>query len=289
MSRLVPGDVATLQVERKAEYGFFLKDPDSGKTVLLHRNQIINDIEVGMEIDVFLYQDKDVRLTATMRIPEIRNGVYGWGEVVGYRKNLGVFVDIGVETDMLVSVDELPIMYNVWPKRGDRLYITLRLDKKGRLFAKLADEDKIYSISKPAPEHMYNRPVTGHIYKTKKVGSYLLTEEGYTCFIHESQRDKEPRLGQYVEGRVIDEKEDGSLNVSLLPFKQERMQEDSDIILQYLDIRGGAMPFWDKSSPEEILKHFEMSKGAFKRALGKLMKEDKIYQEDGWTYTSDRR
>ncbi|WP_050615244.1 CvfB family protein [Bacillus testis] len=289
MSRLVPGDVVTLQVERQAEYGFFLKDPESGKTVLLHRNQIIQDIEIGMEIEVFLYQDKDVRLTATMRIPEIRNGVYGWGEVAGYRKNLGVFVDIGVETDMLVSVDELPIMYNVWPKRGDRLYITLRTDKNGRLFGKLADEDTIYSISKPAPESMYNRPVKGYIYKTKKVGSYLFTEEGYICFIHESQREKEPRLGQYVEGRVIDEKEDGTLNVSLLPFKQEKMQGDSEIILQYLEIRGGAMPYGDKTDPDTIMKHFEMSKGAFKRALGKLMKEGKIYQEDGWTYTSDRR
>ena len=27
-----------------------------------------------------------------------------------------------------------------------------------------------------------------------------------------------------------------------------------------------------------------MSKAAFKRALGKLMKEEKVYQEEGWTY-----
>jgi hypothetical protein len=44
------------------------------------------------------------------------------------------------------------------------------------------------------------------------------------------------------------------------------------------------MPFWDKSSPEDIKERFNMSKAAFKRALGKLMKEEKIYQEEGWTY-----
>ena len=44
------------------------------------------------------------------------------------------------------------------------------------------------------------------------------------------------------------------------------------------------MPYWDKSMPEEIQERFHMSKAAFKRALGRLMKEGKIYQEEGWTY-----
>lgn len=52
--------------------------------------------------------------------------------------------------------------------------------------------------------------------------------------------------------------------------------------------RGGAMPYGDKTPPDDIKFHFGLSKGAFKRALGKLMKEEKIYQEDGWTYSSDR-
>ena len=43
------------------------------------------------------------------------------------------------------------------------------------------------------------------------------------------------------------------------------------------------MPFSDKSTPEEITEMFNMSKGAFKRALGSLMKTGKIKQEDGWT------
>jgi len=44
------------------------------------------------------------------------------------------------------------------------------------------------------------------------------------------------------------------------------------------------MPYWDKSLPEDIQERFQMSKAAFKRALGRLMKEGKIYQEEGWTY-----
>ncbi|MGN1402051.1 MAG: S1 RNA-binding domain-containing protein [Bacillus sp. (in: firmicutes)] len=287
MSKMIAGKTVTLRVDRRAEFGHFLTDYE--EEVLLHNNEKTRDVKIGDEVEVFLFHDKYGRLTATMNIPEIQLDVYGWGEVEGYRRNLGAFVNIGISKDMLVSLDELPLHSKVWPKKGDKLYITLVHDKSGRLFGKLANEDVIRSISKPAPAKIFNQTIKGYVYKTKKVGSFVISDEGYRCFIHENERGKEPRLGEYVEGRVIDVKEDGSLNLSFLPFKQDKMEEDSEIILQYMMIRGGAMPYSDKSSPEEIMEQFEMSKASFKRALGRLMKEGKIYQEDGWSYTSDRK
>ena len=94
----------------------------------------------------------------------------------------------------------------------------------------------------------------------------------------------EPRLGEKVEGRIIDIKEDGTINVSLLARKEEALDLDAERIYEYLLSRNGAMPFSDKSMPEEIQERFQLSKGAFKRALGKLLKEGQIYQEDNWTY-----
>lgn len=79
-------------------------------------------------------------------------------------------------------------------------------------------------------------------------------------------------------------KDDGTINISLLPRKEEGMEDDAAVIYAYMEERGGAMPFWDKSHPEDIKERFNMSKAAFKRALGKLMKEEKVYQEEGWTY-----
>ncbi|MBE3571292.1 MAG: hypothetical protein IMW92_14725, partial [Bacillales bacterium] len=108
--------------------------------------------------------------------------------------------------------------------------------------------------------------------------------EGFKGFIHESQREKEPRLGEKVEGRIIDVKVDGSINVSLLGRKQEKLDEDAERIFAFLQSRNGAMPYSDKSIPEDIMERFNLSKGAFKRALGRLMKDGKIYQEEGWTY-----
>ena len=78
----------------------------------------------------------------------------------------------------------------------------------------------------------------------------------------------EPRLGQDVQVRIIDVKDDGSLNASLLPRKHERLSDDAEKIFAYLQDVGGKMPFGDKSAPEEIQEMFDMSKAAFKRALG---------------------
>src|SRR5690606_31624765 len=133
----------------------------------------------------------------------------------------------------------------------------------------------------PAEPQVFNKNVKGTVYRLLLAGSFIITEEGYMGFIHESERREEPRLGQEVEGRIIDVKEDGTINVSLLPRTHEQIDDDANEIFEYLQGRGGSMPYWDKSLPEDIKRRFNMSKGAFKRALGKLMKENKIIQEDG--------
>ncbi len=90
-------------------------------------------------------------------------------------------------------------------------------------------------------------------------------------------------MGEEKSVRIIDVKDDGTLNGSLLPRKQERLADDSEEILRYLENAGGQMPFTDKSTPDEIMEMFGMSKAAFKRALGRLYKARRIVQEDGWT------
>ena len=43
---------------------------------------------------------------------------------------------------------------------------------------------------------------------------------------------------------------------------------------------GGRLPFTDKANPELIKKEFGLSKNAFKRAVGRLLKQDKITIKD---------
>src|SRR5699024_3556145 len=117
-----------------------------------------------------------------------------------------------------------------------------------------------------------NQVVSGPVYFTSKEGSVMLTEEKYRGFIHHTEREREPRLGEHVTGRIIEVKEDGTLNVSLLPLKHERIDDDAELILAYLNEHDGEMPFNDRSSPDDIRNTFQISKSAFKRALGRLMR-----------------
>ena len=157
------------------------------------------------------------------------------------------------------------------------------MNRNNRIYVRTATDPIIEEHSVKASRDSFNKTLHGFIYRTAKVGSWIYTAEGYKGFIHESQREVEPRLGEKVEGRVIDVKEDGTINVSLLPRKQEALDLDAERILSVLEGRG-AMPYWDKSMPEDIQEKFNMSKAAFKRALGRLMKDGKVYQEEGWTY-----
>lgn len=276
------GKVARLTVARKAPFGFFLTDGEAD--VLLHENENDQELTEGEEVDVFLYTDSRGRISATTLIPAITVGEYGWAVVSDVKDGVGIFLNIGIKKDMLLGEEDLPVKESVWPKEGDLLYITLRVNRNQRIYVKLATDPIIDEKRIKASRKDFNKNIQGHIYRTAKVGSWIYTAEGFKGFIHESQRNEEPRLGEKVDGRIIDVKEDGTINVSLIPRKQEALGEDAERIYAYLMSRNGAMPYSDRSMPEDIEERFHLSKGAFKRALGSLMKEGKVYQEEGWTY-----
>jgi uncharacterized protein len=276
------GQTTTLTVARIADFGYFLTDGE--EDVLLHIKEADREYEVDESVEVFLYVDSEGRTSASTTIPEVAIGKYAWLKVTDVNPKIGVFLDIGLKKDLLLGIDDLPVHKSVWPQAGDLVYVTLRVNNNYLLYARLASDPVIESISIEATSAEFNKNVQGHIYRTAKVGSWIYTIEGYKGFIHESQRPQEPRLGQLVEGRIIDVKEDGTINVSLLARKEESQDLDAERIYEYLMSRNGAMPYNDKSMPEEIQARFGLSKGAFKRALGKLMKEGRVYQEGSWTY-----
>lgn len=278
------GQVVELTVIREAEFGYFLNNGNEEEDVLLHKNEADRVYAEGETLDVFLYADSNGRIAATAHIPEIVVGKYGWAKVTDCKPGVGLFLNIGIQKEILLGEEDLPSMRSVWPEIGDMLYITLRVNRNYRLYARLATDPVMTELAIKADRSAYNKNVQGYIYRTAKVGSWIITNEGYRGFIHESQRLVEPRLGEKVNGRVIDVKEDGTINVSLIPRKQEALGSDAETILSFLEQRNGAMPYWDKSMPEDITERFSMSKAAFKRALGTLMKAGKVYQESGWTY-----
>lgn len=287
MMHHLTGTIQNLLVERMIDTGYVLSYKQN--EVLLHHQETNKDLTPGEEIEVFLYTDKKGKVVASTQLPHIQMDSYGWTTVKEVIPNLGVFVDIGTTKEILVSKDDLPLYENVWPQIDDCLYVTLGRDKKGRLLAFPATESVILQDIESAPEELWNTPIFGTVYFTSKEGSAIITPEHYRGFIHYTERKEEPRLGQLVTGRVIEVKTDGTLNISLRPKKKESMEEDAKQILDHLQANNGSIPFDDKSDPEDIRATFHISKAAFKRALGKLMKEHKVEQRNGYTYLAPKK
>lgn len=252
--------------------------------ITFHLSKTEGEHQIGDSIEGFGYINQKKKAVITTEIPKVKIGQYGFGEVTDVRRDLGAFVDIGLkDKDMVVSLDELPSMKELWPKKGDRLMITIRVDDKDRMWGELADENIFRAMSHKGTAEMQNQDKTGTIYRLKVAGSFLLTDDFYIGFIHPSERYQEPRLGEVVTARVVGlSAHDGILNMSLKPRSFEIIDDDAQMILTMLERSHEKMlPFGDKSAPEDIKANFAMSKSQFKRALGNLLKAKKIEQRDG--------
>lgn len=274
------GTSQSMKVTEKNELGFLLVKEGS-EVWLPKTNTAKQDYELGEQVTVFIYVGYQHEITATTNIPKVQVGHYSFGTVTEVKKQLGVFLDIGIDKDIVVSLDDLPELKHLWPKKGDRLMIALRVDDKNRIWGQLAEEQEFRSISRKADPALFNQNVEGTVYRLLKIGSFVLTTDYQIGFIHESERNSEPRLGEFVTARVIAVKPDGSLNLSLRGRAHEVLEDDAAMVLTYLQSVGGEMAFGDKSSPEAIRNKFGISKAQFKRALGTLMKTKQVTQENG--------
>ena len=126
--------------------------------------------------------------------------------------------------------------------------------------------------------------MTGEIYNYTDRGAFLFSRERFIVFIDNKEMKVRPRVGETVTARVTFVREDGRLNESLSEIKEKALVSDGEAILTLLRERRGRMPYSDATSPDIIRDKFGVSKAAFKRALGHLLKEGKIEQRDGWTY-----
>lgn len=278
MSNYKAGDIVQLTIIEQMDNGYLASDNKMKFNLITEQLYNEND-----QVEVFLYHDSKNNLIASTNIPTANFSTFDWAEVTRIYQTFGVFVRVATDVEVLVSSDDLPLHQSAWPDVGDQLYVTFKHDKKERLLAHPVKESDFDDNWDSAPESFFNQDIKGRVFRSGKEGAVIISEDGYRGFIHYSERKEEPRVGEWVDGRVIEVKKDGTLNVSLLPRKQEARLEDSETILTYLKENNGEMSLDNQSSPEEIKATFDLSKSAFKRAIGKLYKERLIKQEQGKT------
>lgn len=254
-----------------------------GTTYELKKQELTQDEipKIGDEIEGFIYDNKSHDREMTQFLPFAQPDQYGWGKVTEVRPGLGVFVDVGLpDKDVVVSMDDLPREKERWPRRDDRLLVRLETDYKDRIWAKLADENIFAQLAANFPNGMNNENVFGTVYASREIGAFILTNDYYLGFVHESQMPRPMRLGEQFKGRVIGISQYGRLNLSTLPRAFEEIDDDAQMILMSLRRRETkTLPFYDKSDAQDIKRYFGISKSAFKRALGHLLKAGLIEED----------
>ena len=260
------GTKKTLMVVKEVEFGVYLGN--SQEKVLLPKKQVPEGVEVGDPIEVFLYKDSSDRLIATTNEPKIMLGELAVLNVAA-TGGIGAFLDWGLEKDLL-----LPFREQTAPlKKGDQILVALYIDKSQRLCATM----KVYERLRTDSPYKVDDQVEGIIYElSDNFGVFVAVDNLYSALIPKREAFGKLRVGDRVKARVVKVKEDGKLDLSVREKAFLQMDADADLIMKRMEEYGGSLPFTDKADPELIKKEFDLSKNAFKRAIGRLLKEGKI-------------
>ena len=259
-----------LKLERIKPVGAYLSD--GSEEVLLPRKQVPENASPGDELKVFLYRDSEDRLIATVHEPLIEMGQIRSLSVKAVT-DFGAFLDWGLERDLFLPFKEQTGKL----RAGMTVPVRLYTDKTGRLCASM----RLYEhLEKQAP-YKKGDHVKGQVYQVKPgFGAFVVLENRYSGLIHASELYDRIHIGDEVEVRVLTVRPDGKVDLSLRDTIPHQMDQDAEMVLDVIRSYGGVLPFNDKADPERIKEEFGLSKNAFKRAVGHLMKEKKVVIEE---------
>ncbi|MDE7325377.1 MAG: RNA-binding protein [Lachnospiraceae bacterium] len=282
------GLVQELEIVRITENGVYLSDPADSTTdntpadrlpedltvqrVLLPKNQSPKNAQIGMHLTVFLYKDSEDRPIATTTVPPITLGNTAMLPVKEVTK-IGAFLSWGLAKDLLLPFKEQIVRV----KAGDGVLVALYIDKSGRLCA----TSRVYDYLRTDSEYRENDTVTGVVYEIiDAFGAYVAVDNRYSAMIPKQDLFCSLQIGDIVTAHVRRVLPDGKLTLSLRGAAYLELSGDAANIYEKLTAAGGFLPYHDKTDPETIKTVFSLSKNAFKRAVGHLLKEGKITLSD---------
>lgn len=274
------GEKQRLSIVQREPFGVYLAEymPKKGQSlteiekVLLPAKQVPEEFDIGDSLEVFLYKDSKDRLIATVHEPAMTLGQIARVKVAQTTK-IGAFLSWGLEKDLFLPYKEQTKKVQA----NDEILVALYIDKSNRLAATM----KLYPFLLTASDYQKDDMVSGYIYEvTEDFGVYVAVDDKYQARIPKKELYETLLVGEQIEGRIVDVKEDGKLDLSIRQKAYMQMTPDCEKILNMLNDHDGKLQIGDKSSPEEIRNLLNMSKNEFKRAAGHLYKEKKVVISD---------
>ncbi|PWH87157.1 CvfB family protein [Brumimicrobium oceani] len=266
------GEYADLRIDRFTSVGAYLED-DEGFEVLLPNKYLTNDMEENQIVNVYIYNDSEDRPVATTETPKIELNDFAFLKVKAI-SNFGAFLDWGLEKDLLVPFKEQTakmVEEGVYLIRLYRDEQTNRLVGSARINRYL--ENEVTDLEAGDEVDLF-------IAEISDLGRKVIVNEKYSGLIFKDRLVRPLRNGERTKGFVEFIREDGKIDISLVPIGLEKFDEFSEQLLTYLKENGGVSTVTDKSSPDLIRTELGMSKKSFKKAVGNLYKNKKIKLND---------
>lgn len=266
------GKTNVLRALRSAPPGFYLDGGALGE-ILLPGSLIPAGVAVGGEVEVFVYRDSEDRLVATPQKPLAQVGEFAALRVVAINPRIGVFLDWGLDKDLLLPLREQsgPLL------KGERVVVHVLIDERSQRIVASARLNRHLNLTPPtyAEGQAVRLLVTGET----PLGYNVIVENAHRALLYKSDLGQPLFSGATFQGYVRRVREDDKIDVALDRAGYQRVASLTDTIMEKLRASGGRLPLHDGSSPEEIRESLGMSKKAFKQAIGVLFKSRQLVIE----------
>lgn len=198
------------------------------------------------------------------RAPKCAVGEVAYLEVVTVNET-GAFLDWGHPKDLLLPFGEQRFR----PSVGKRVLVRIYADQQGR---PVATQKLDRFIADAAEGLAAGEEVTLMIAEQTDLGFKAVVEHRCWGLLYRDDVTRPLRRGQRLTGYVKRLRDDGRLDLSLLPPGEARLDVVGETVLKALRESGGYLPLGDKSDAAEIKARLGVSKSAFKQAIGRLYK-----------------
>jgi uncharacterized protein len=260
-----------LEIVKKVDFGVYLGIDDV--EILLPTKWIPPGVKIGDVINVFIFRDSDDRLIATTVKPFAIANSFAFLEVKQVN-NTGAFLDWGMDKDLLV-----PFREQATPMEEGKSYVVFVYEdeQSNRLIA----SSKLSRFIEREDINLQNGDVVDLlVYSKTNLGYNAIINNLYSGLIYANEIFENIRIGDQLKGYVKTIREDNKIDLSLQKAGFELMDDAKWKILNILKKENGFLALHDNSSPEEVKAKLQMSKKAFKKAIGALYKERLVILTD---------
>ncbi len=260
-----------LTVVKRMDIGVFVDGGADGE-ILLPRRYALDTMQVGDEVDVFVYNDSEDRIVATTLKPRAQVGECAYLRVVSLNR-IGAFLDWGLPKDLLVPFGE----QQKTMQKGYSYTVFLFIDESTQRIAASSKLENHLSVD--GRELLPRQPVDCLIYASSDLGFKAVVDNRHLGQFYDNETFRHLHYGESVRAYVKQVRGDGKIDLMLqLPSRFER-DRLGDAIIEHLERNHGISTLTDNSPPDDIYRTFGVSKASYKKALGRLYKQRSIIIE----------